>query len=289
MHWFFSAWCKGFNFKNFPFTGFLWSWLLVLIISSCGTLEVEKAHESFQAFELDSLNFYKSGEKLTYDLKYGWINGGVVTVEVDSQLYKVRNKATYKIKMRAKTQGTTHWFAKIDDLFVSYVDTQRLYPIRFYQNKRENKYTKVEVTEFDYASSSIFIQKPSSEDSGFHYIGKCEADKPKHDLISWFAQLRNIRFQNLKEGDSLAIGLFYEGKEYAIKLFYGGREEIKTLFGKVPCEKLMPSLPKGPIFNNPKGISIFLTADRMHVPVGMRCETKYGNMYGRLIGYSKRR
>jgi len=87
-------------------------------------------------------------EKLSYAVKWLGISVGTITASVNG-IKQVRGRPCYELEVTVKTNKFCSAIYKIDDKFVSYMDVENHYTLRHEVFRREGKYKKDAVTDFD--------------------------------------------------------------------------------------------------------------------------------------------
>ncbi len=86
------------------------------------------------------------GERMTYNVRLGIVgNVGTGSMEIDTMLHTIRGHDVYA--MRFRLQGGVA-FAKVDDDFLSWMDTESLFSHRFKQDQKEVRYERHRTIDF---------------------------------------------------------------------------------------------------------------------------------------------
>lgn len=122
-------------------------------------------------------------EKLTYEVRWlGFVVGTFSTSVIGIKNYKGRD--TYLLEAEIKTNAFLSKIYKIEDRFVSYMDTEKLYTLRQEVYRREGKYKKDAITEFDQTNHKAYFK---------NFINNSEKsfDIPEgiHDVLSAYYYL----------------------------------------------------------------------------------------------------
>ena len=80
---------------------------------------------------------FKTGEELSYKLKYGFFTGAEATLRVEDGEKKIEGHPSYHIVVDGKTAGTFDVFYKVRNQYESYVDKTTLLPYFYTENRRE--------------------------------------------------------------------------------------------------------------------------------------------------------
>lgn len=87
-------------------------------------------------------------EKLTFGVKWLGIPVGTVTASING-VKKIKGQDAYELEVVAKTNRFCSAIYKVEDRFVSYMDTEHLYTLRHEAHRREGRYRKEAITSFD--------------------------------------------------------------------------------------------------------------------------------------------
>ena len=79
------------------------------------------------------------GEKLLFDISYGFIHAGTATMEVKPETI-LNEKPVYHIQTTARSASGFNWIYKVEDVIDSYIDKQGLFSWKFDKRLREGGY-----------------------------------------------------------------------------------------------------------------------------------------------------
>jgi hypothetical protein len=96
-------------------------------------------------------------ERLTYSVKWLGIPVGTITASING-IKEVNGRKAYELEVIAKTNAFCSAIYKIDDRFVSYMDTENFYTLRHEVYRREGRYKKDAVTNFDHAAKKAYFK-----------------------------------------------------------------------------------------------------------------------------------
>jgi hypothetical protein len=111
------------------------------------------------------------------------------------------------------------------------------------------------------------------------------ADEPRHSITDFSGQLQDIlsaiyfiRTQPLEVGKSFEVFIGDGGRVYKIPVKVVERKRMRTILGRVDVLKVNPELfgPDRLIDDDNGELSIWVTNDARHIPVGGRIKTDYG-------------
>jgi len=223
---------------------------------------------------------YKPGEKVDYTIHYGFITGGVATLELNSEI--LNGNEVWHSKMLAKTTGMADAVFKVLDIYESYIDPNTELPVKSIRNIREGRYRKYNEVLFDHVTrsdSSIL----TSDLTGIHI-----APPAIHDILSCFYYFRNqvlpVR-KDLKNGEIITIMTWFTDELYPIRLKYIGTDEVKTKAGKIKCYKFNPVTETGRLFKTEEDVSFWFSADKNFLPVKIRFDIFVGAFTVEITNY----
>ncbi|MDD5504583.1 MAG: DUF3108 domain-containing protein [Candidatus Omnitrophica bacterium] len=90
-------------------------------------------------------------EKLFYTVRWLGIPVGAITASING-IKQINGRQAYELELTAKTNGFCSAIYRINDRFVSYVDTEKFYTLRHEVYREEGRYRKDAVTDFDYTA-----------------------------------------------------------------------------------------------------------------------------------------
>jgi Protein of unknown function (DUF3108) len=111
------------------------------------------------------------------------------------------------------------------------------------------------------------------------------ASEPRHSITDFSGQLQDIlsaiyfiRTQPLEVGKSFEVFIGDGGRVYKIPVKVVERKRMRTILGRVDVLKVNPELfgPDRLIDDDSGELSIWVTNDARHIPVGGRIKTDYG-------------
>ncbi|NWF50442.1 MAG: DUF3108 domain-containing protein [Ignavibacteriaceae bacterium] len=216
---------------------------------------------------------FKEGEKLTFDVKYGFVVAGIATMEVP-KIKKISGRDAYHITFEVNTVPSFDWFYKVRDRYETYVDVEGIFPWRFEQHIREGKFSR------DF--SAFFDQRKGKAKTS---EGEYEIPKYVNDIVSAFYYARTLDYSKLKVNDKLHLQNFYKNKVYELDVIYHGIETIEVAAGKFECIVVEPLVQEGGLFKSEGSIVIWLTNDDLKVPVKVKTKVVIGSIDAELNKY----
>jgi hypothetical protein len=229
------------------------------------------AADSTRRLDRELLNdAFGVGERLEFSIGYGLIDAGTATMEV-LDVAEVRGRPVYRITTTATSNRFFDSFYKVRDTMRSLVDVLGLFSWRYEKHQREGDYRRDQVVVFE-------------QDLGFAHDGPDTLDIPEYaqDVLSAFYY---VRAQTLHVGDTLVLPNMTDRKNYDLEVIVHGREKIHTPAGTFDCLKVEPLLQAAGLFRHEGKITVWLTDDRLHMPVLMRSRVVVGSIHAELTAY----
>lgn len=223
---------------------------------------------------------YKPGEKINYNIQYGFITGGIASLELVKEDFN--GKEVWHSKMTAKTVGVADAVFRVLDIYESFIDPSTELPVKSIRNISEGRYRKYNEVLFDHTTrtdSSIL----TSDLTGTHI-----APPAIHDILSCFYYFRNQILpvqKSFTTGDMITITTWFTDELYPIRLKYIGTETIKTKAGKIKCFKFNPVTETGRLFKTEEDVSFWFSADKNFLPVKIRFNIFVGAFVVEIASY----
>ena len=96
-------------------------------------------------------------EKLTYVVRWLGIQVGIITASING-MKEINGSKAYELEVTVKTNAFCSAIYKIDDKFVSYMDIKNFYTLRHEVYRREGRYKKDAVTNFDHIAKKAYFK-----------------------------------------------------------------------------------------------------------------------------------
>jgi hypothetical protein len=218
-------------------------------------------------------NAFKVGEKLTFDVKYGFVTAGVATFQIP-KMRKISGRDAYHVTFEVNTVSNFDWIYKVRDRYETFIDAKGIFPWRFEQHIREGGYSRDFAAFFDHRSGKA----KTSE-------GEYDIPLYVNDIVSAFYLARTFDYSTLKVNDRIPLKNFYKDKVYDLDVRYLGKETIEVPAGKFRCIIVEPLVQEGGLFKSEGNIMIWLTDDELKIPVRVKTKVVIGSIDADLTGY----
>jgi hypothetical protein len=223
---------------------------------------------------------YIPGEKVTYLIHYGLINGGQAKLELKNAT--LNGRAMWHSVMIMETTGMADVLFKVRDVYESYIDPATELPVKSIRNISEGKFKKYNEVLFDHTSrsdSAVLL----SDLTGTHIT-----EKGIHDILScfyWFRKWYMPYASGFKMGQVITINTWFTDEFYPIRMRYAGIEEVKTKAGRIKCYKFNPVTEVGRLFKTEEDMSVWFSADKNYLPVMIRFDIFVGSFTVNLLDH----
>ncbi|MCB0730941.1 MAG: DUF3108 domain-containing protein [Ignavibacteriae bacterium] len=218
-------------------------------------------------------NAFNVGEKLTFDVKYGFVTAGVAVMEIP-KIRSIAKRETYHITFNVNTVSSFDPFFKVRDRYETFLDTEGLFPWRFEQHIREGSYSR------DF--SAFFDQRKNVAKTK---NGSYDIPDNVNDIVSAFYLARTFNYDSLKVGDSFHLENFYKDKVYPLDVVYRGKETVTVEAGTFNCVMVEPLVVEGGLFKSEGSIIIWLTDDEVKMPVKVKSKVIIGSIDAELTKF----
>ena len=212
-------------------------------------------------------NAFTYGEKLTYRVHYGPLDGGKAYFSIDANPQLVNNRNTYYVKVNGKSAGLVDMMFKVKDEFESYIDQEALVPLKSTKKIKEGKYTDTDFIIFDHAGKTASGKR-----------GKTEIVTNTQDIISAIYYARSLDMTNAKPGDIFPVPFYLDGKTYELRFKFEKREIIESELGKFKTIKVKPQLIEGRVFKDNEALTLWVTDDDNKIPVRVESDIFVGSI-----------
>lgn len=244
--------------------------VILLIVAAISFAFIPNKSEEFRKIEN---NAFKVGEKLTFDVKYGFVTAGVAVMAIPS-IKRISGRSAYHITFEVNSVPAFDMFYKVRDRYETYLDVEGLFPWRFEQHIREGGYSR------DF--SAFFDQRRGKAKTT---EGIYDIPKYVNDIVSAFYLARTFDYTNMKSGDKFHLKNFYKDKVYDLDVRFLGKERITVTAGTFDCIIVEPLVLEGGLFKSEGNIIIWLTADELRVPVKVKTKVIIGSIDAELTAY----
>ena len=227
---------------------------------------------------------FKPGEKLTFEINYGFITAGEAVMEIDPAPATINGRKCFDIKFTVNSTESFDMVYKVRDYYKTYVDMEGLFPWRFEQHIREGTYKRDFEAIFDHQNNKTKTYTGETDPKKFE--GEFDIPMYVQDVMSAFYYSRTLDFSGMKKGEFITVENFYKDNTYPLKIKYLGRETIEVPAGEFRCIKLEPMVEEGGLFKSEGSILVWLTDDQIKMPVKVKSRVLIGSIDADLSKYT---
>ena len=223
---------------------------------------------------------WMKGERLEYELCWGFITAGYATLEV-----KPRKDGKTEFLSFATANKTVNKFYPVHDTVYTLVRNKGLMTDVFRKSLHEGSFHNKSLIRFDREAKKAVLSDTVFKDPVKHKVKRSAdtsvtIDGMEHSIMSAFYLVRTMP---LTVGDTSRFSAVSGKKRYELKVIVHGRETIETDLGTFKTVKVEPVLDGDGIFNSKGRIFIWMTDDDKRIPVLMQCEIALGSIKAKLI------
>ncbi len=225
----------------------------------------ESADSKLEGFELVNLFPeivpFGEGEYLLFAIQYGLIYAGDATLEVRN-IATIDSVKAYHIISNARTSKTFDLIFKVRDRYESFMDYDNFFSLRFSKHLREGKFRRDEKVIFDQKGHRAIY--PDKE---------VPIPPSTQDFLSALYYIRTLRFD---VGQAVRMANHTGGKNFPIYVKALRRERVTVPAGEFDCLVVEPVLQTSSIFEHKGKLTIWLTDDKVKMPVLLRSKVVVG-------------
>ncbi len=183
--------------------------ILVFLISGCGIAAKYRILGSPEKIEIKPpLKELCVGERFTYKIEWLGLDVGILTLSVKG-IKKINGRKVYHIVGSVVSAPLISKIYKVKDEISTYIDIEKLYPVRFEKKQREGGYMADECTDFDQKGGrAIYFSKLNKTKKEFSIPKKVQ------DPLS---SLYYYRLQELNGGRSIFANVNVDENSYLLE------------------------------------------------------------------------
>lgn len=212
------------------------------------------------------------GERLKFSIGYGFVTAGTAFLEVvDTNTYN--GKVCYKIVSQTNSNEFFDSFYKVRDSIVSQIDVDGIFSRHFFKALHEGSYHSTREIEFNHELKRAVFRKGSDK------VDTVSLLPFTNDELSVMYYVRTLP---LEVGKNVRIPSISGDTCDYIEVRVLGRETIEVPAGVFKCIVVEPLLNAAGIFKQEGEIKVWLTDDRLRMPVLMRSKVLVGSIHAEL-------
>jgi hypothetical protein len=259
--------------------------LTILLITISFNLNIaQDSSDVKKEFRKISQSAFKPGEKLTFEINYGFVTAGEAVMEVDPVYQIMNGRKCYDIRFTVNSTSSFDWVYKVKDFYRTYVDAEGMFPWRFEQHIKEGTYQRDFEAIFD--QQNLKAKTYTGEKDPKKFEGEFDIPEYTQDAMSAFYLYRTFDYTKMKVGDITTVQNFYKDKTYPLQVKYLGKETIEVPAGEFRCVKVEPLVQEGGLFKSEGSIIVWMTDDERKMPVKVKTKVVIGSIDADLSDYS---
>lgn len=215
------------------------------------------------------------GEKLVYDVQYGFIKAGEGTMQIMKKPLNIKGRQAYDLRFSVKSAASLDLFYHVRDRYRSAIDVKGIFPWIFEQKIREGGYRHYFKAFFDQLGHKAYANKK-----------KYKVPEYVNDVLSAFYYVRTLDLASMKPGHLIHLKNFWKDSTYTLSVRIHKRKIVEVPSGKFRCIVVEPVDMQGGLFRNIGNIYIYLTDDEVKMPVKVATKILIGEVSAQLTHYS---
>jgi hypothetical protein len=214
------------------------------------------------------------GERLVFDVTYGFIVAGEAVMEVPA-FDSIAGRKCYRVEFSVNSLPSFSWIYRVEDRYLTFIDVDAIAPLRFEQHIREGGYKRDFVADFDRLRGVAHTSE-----------GEFPIPPYVHDIMSAFYFARTMDFSAARPGEITTLFNFYKDKSYELGVKFLGRQELEVAAGTFNTIVVEPLVKEGGLFKSEGRIVIWLSDDERKIPVRVNTRVVIGSIDTELREYS---
>ena len=217
---------------------------------------------------------FKAGEKLEYDISWGFIPVGRATLEIN--LIQEVPLKYWQINFSVSTNDFADAFYKVRTRVRSEVDYSFTRSLYYSKNQQEGKTVKSVDVKFDYEQKLCFYSENSRKHKPLSIDG---------NVFDPLSIVYAFRLHPHKKGERKVISTCDGKKTLAISIKVGEKEQVRVPLGKFTTHSATPEMKNlsGVFKKSPKGIlRVWYSVDNNRIPILIKSKVVVGSFTAKL-------
>jgi hypothetical protein len=214
------------------------------------------------------------GEKLTYEIYWGWIGVGTSEAKTFWRWEEEKEEWELVIQFRTRSNSVLSSLYPVDDIIETVLDPVTLKPRHFKVDIKEGDTVRNEITVFDWQKMEAYFTK-FHDDKDDEKVTIALQENTR-DLVSFMYFMRETPFISGKEYD---FDVLTDAKIYDLKVSAKKSEDIKLeTYGKTKSLKLSPTAQFQGIFVRKGKMELWVSEDSRRIMTKMFVDTPFANV-----------
>jgi hypothetical protein len=213
-------------------------------------------------------------EKITFNLKFGFIKGGEAHIVITDTVFN--NQRALHYYLVGRTTGLSDRLFGVNDIYETTVAYDTRLPLKSIRNIREGKYTWYNETYFYHNKGTL-----NSKKSGWK-----EMPENLVDIISvFFYFIKHYVTDGMQQGLEVTFPTYHGDEINDVTVRYMGDQIIDTGNGKVDCYILAPSVDKGKVLKRSDGLRFWISKETK-LPILLEFDMRVGALRAEMQSYT---
>ena len=231
---------------------------------------------TIRTFRSVTNNAFKQGEKLEFEINYGFINAGLATLEIDANTSNINGRECYLAKVYVNSSPSFDFIYKFNEQYKTFLDKEGIFPWLTEQDKTEGKDYRYSKTEFDQENQKVIITEKNA--SGEEKKKEVKIDLYTLDDISAFYYTRTMDISGKQPGEVIMLPYLAKDELKEMKIKILGRENVEVPAGEFRCVMVQPMLKESALASKVDDITVWLTDDENKIPVKVQMKIIIGSV-----------
>lgn len=249
-----------------------------VVYAQVGGVSVEAVSATVNAEIADSLNrqvpndAFGLGERLKFSIGYGFVTAGTAYLEVrDTNTFE--GKICYRIVSQTNSNEFFDNFYKVRDTIVSQIDADGIFSRYFFKALHEGSYNSSREIVFQHDRRRAVARKGSD---------RVDTVSILPFALDELAAMYYVRTLPLEVGKNIKVPSVSGDKSGVMEVRVLGRETIEVPAGVFKCIVVEPLLNSAGVFKQEGEVKVWLTDDRLRMPVLMKSRVLVGSIHAEL-------
>lgn len=219
---------------------------------------------------------FQKGERLEYDVSYGWIDAGEAIIEISNEKKTIAGRDVMHVIGKGNSRGTFNWFFKVRDTYETYLDSDGIFPWIFVRDIEEGNFKMKQYYTFNQFKKTVKTDKGKEH----------QVPVGVQDMISAFYYARTFDYSNAQPNQVYEMSVFLDNELWPLRIRYLRKERIEIDNGTYDCMVFVPVVQEGRIFKKEEDMMVWVTDDENKIPVLAKAKILVGSVTMELRDYS---
>jgi hypothetical protein len=219
---------------------------------------------------------FQKGERLEYDVSYGWIDAGEAIIEISNEKKTIAGRDVMHVIGKGNSLGTFNWFFKVRDTYETYLDSDGIFPWIFVRDIEEGNFKMKQYYTFNQFKKTVKTDKGKEH----------QVPVGVQDMISAFYYARTFDYSNAQPNQVYEMSVFLDNELWPLRIRYLRKERIEIDKGTYDCMVFVPVVQEGRIFKKEEDMMVWVTDDENKIPVLAKAKILVGSVTMELRDYS---